>query len=316
MSDSFMGMYAISFFVLTLVAGGFAVAFYALRSEANEMRGQHGALVGRSKLLEGLVDEVCASWLGMPEWEEEGAELLALARAVAKCLPKLMSNAGMHAGQFKLTRQRLIQEDFVSAGLAQEFSQINNLLASIDDPQLSQLWESRRMLELMVILRFIHVRLNLSTPKPANQTAVQSYGNPLLSMLRDEVDAANICAEIREQIQRLNGGANLSEANPQGDQGLQAIVETLSFMRNGLGKPFTLAVLVQALSGRGLEDLYRECRHDAENVNGGWRAQFQALRAYVESLPGWDGRLPFSDMMVASHNSYVTRELSVLMRVI
>lgn len=316
MSNSFMGVYAIAFFVLTIVAGGFAVAFYALRSEANEMRGQHGALVGRSNLLEGLVDEVCASWLGMPEWEEEGAEVVALARAVAKCLPKLISNAGMHAGQFKLTRQRLIQEDFVLAGLAQEFSQVNSLLASIDDAQLSQLWESRRMLDLMSILRFIHVRLNPSTPKPANQTAVQSKGNPILSMLRDEADAADICTEIREQVQRLNAGANLIEANPQGDQALQAIVETLSFLRNGLNKPFTLAVLVQALSGRGLEDLYRECRHDAENVNGSWRTQFFGLRSYVESLPGWDGRLPFSDMMVASHNSFVTRELSVLMRVV
>ncbi|WP_069048641.1 hypothetical protein [Hydrogenophaga sp. RAC07] len=310
-----MGLHAFAFLVLTVAAGGFAVAFYALRSEADEMRGQHGALLGRSQLLEGLLDEVCASWMGMPGWGEPGAELLALGRNVANCLPKLLNKSGMRAGQYRLTRQRLTQEDFVSAGLAHDFSQINILLTRLDEPSISQLWDSRRMLDLMSILRFIQVRLSLSSPKTANMSAAPNHGNPLLSMLREEVDAVDICAEIQNQVQRLNASAHLVKENPQGEQALQAIVEALSFRRNGLGKPFTLAGLVLSLSGKGLEDLYRECRHDAETVNGSWRVQFNGLRSYVESLPGWDGRLPFADMMVATHNSYVADELSVLMRV-
>lgn len=279
------------------------------------MRGQHGALLGRSMFLEGVLDEVSGSWMGIPGWEAQDAELLALGRTVAKCLPKLLSNSTMHGGQFRLTRQRLTHEDFVSAGLAPEFSQITSFLVSIDEAPISQLWESRRMLDLMAILRFIQVRLNLSNPKSTAMLAVSTSENPILSMLREEVDTAVICAEIREQMKRLREAGSLADENPQGDQALRAIVEALSFRRNGLGKSFTLAVLVLALSGRGLEDLYRECRHDAETVNGSWRAQFGGLRSYVESLPGWDGRLPFADMMLATHNSYVARELSVLMRV-
>ena len=134
-------------------------------------------------------------------------------------------------------------------------------------------------------------------------------------MFRDS-DATVICSEIQAQSLLDAATEKSTDPNPQCDLALHAIVEALSFRRNGLGKPFTLAVLVLALSGRGLEDLYRECRHDAETVNGSWREQFNNLRTYVESLPGWDGRLPFSDMMVATHNSYVARSLSVLMRVL
>ena len=132
---------------------------------------------------------------------------------------------------------------------------------------------------------------------------------------REEVDAMVICAEIGSQAQSLGGINELAEQTAPADRALEGIVEALSFRRNGLGKPFTLAVLVLALSARGLEDLYRECRHDAETVNGSWRVQFNNLRSYVECLPGWDGRLPFTDMMVATHNAHVARALHVLMRV-
>lgn len=70
---------------------------------------------------------------------------------------------------------------------------------------------------------------------------------------------------------------------------------------------------VDPLKSRGYP--YRKGRHDAEIVNGSWRAKFNGLRSYVERLPGRDGRLPFADMMVTAHNSYVADELSVLMRV-
>lgn len=315
MFESSQGMYAVVFFVLVLTAAGFAAAYYTLQSEATEMRGQHGALLGMARLLSGLIDEVCASWVGMPEREEDGEELLALARTVAQCMPKLLSNAGARVRHIGLQRYKFTQDDFVAAGLAKEYSQVPHRLATLDEPALSQLWESRRMLDLMSMLRFIQPRLCLSGSRTPNPTEASSQGNPLLSMLREEADAAVICAAMGEQIQLLNAGAEPTDPNPQGEQALQAIVEALSFRRNGLGKPFTFAVLVLALSGRGLEELYRECRHDAETVNGSWRPQFNGLRSYIESLPGWDGRLPFADMMVATHNSYVSRALSVLMRV-
>lgn len=308
-------MYAVVFFVLVLTAAGFAAAYYSLHGEVEEMRGQRGALLGKTKLLHGLIDEVSASWAGMVHWEEDGTESLSLARTVAQCLPNLLSNASAQARQIGLQRCRLTQEDWAAAGLASEYSKIENLLANIDEPTLSELWDTRRILDLMSMLRFIQSRLSMATPGTSFNAEAASKGNTLLIMLRGEADAALICAEIGEQARLLNAGGDPGEPNPQGDQALQGIVEALSFMRNGLGKPFTLAVLVLALSGRGLEDLYRECRRDAETVNGSWRVQFNCLRTYVESLPGWDGRLPFSDMMVATHNSYVTRALGVLMRV-
>lgn len=316
MSESSQGLYAVVFLVLILTAAGFAMAFYSLQNETKYMRGQQVALLGKEELLGDLAEEVCASWASSPKKNEAEADLLSLARAVAHCFPKLLNSAGTPAQRIGLHRYRIAKEDFVMAGLGGEFSKIQGLLARIDEPTLSQLWESPRMLDLMSMLRFVQSRMYGSSPAELNAAPVSGKANTLLSLLREEADATVICSEIQAQSLLDAATEKSTDPNPQCDLALHAIVEALSFRRNGLGKPFTLAVLVLALSGRGLEDLYRECRHDAETVNGSWREQFNNLRTYVESLPGWDGRLPFSDMMVATHNSYVARSLSVLMRVL
>lgn len=306
-------MYAVVFFVLVLTAAGFAAAYYSLRSEASQLRGQQGILLGRSKLLEGVVDEVSASWVGMSQLEDE--EPLALARAVAQCLPNLLNSSAAQSRQIGLPRHKFTQADFGAAALSNEHSKITDLLASIDDPTLTQLWDSRRILDLMSMLRLVQSRLNKGSSQTKPTTVAPGSGNPLIYMLREEADAADICAELAKQVEMPSSGSQSNESDPQASLALQAIIEALSFRRNALDKPFTLAVLVLALSGRGLENLYRECRHDAETVHGSWRAQFTALKAYVESLPGWDGRLPFADMMIATHDSHVARALAVLMRV-
>lgn len=316
MAEASQGLYAVVFFVLVLTAAGFAIAYYTLQTETKHMRGQHAALLGKDELLDALADEVCAAWVIMPKTNEVDADFLSLGRAVAHCLPKLLNGAGTPARNIGLHRYRFAKEDFTLAGLGSDFSKMQVLLARIDEPTLYQLWESPSMLDLMSMLRFIQSRIHAAAPAVANNAEVAGKANRLLDLLREEADARVICAEIAAQSLLDAGVEKTTDQNPQCELALHAIVEALSFRRNGLGKPFTLAVLVLALSGRGLEDLYRECRHDAETVNGSWRDQFNNLRSYVESLPGWDGRLPFSDMMVATHNSYVTRPLSVLMRVL
>ncbi|WP_069048658.1 hypothetical protein [Hydrogenophaga sp. RAC07] len=310
-----MNMYAaLVFFVLVLTAAGFAAAYFSLRTEACEMRDQQGILLGRSKLLEGFVDEVSATWAGLPQGEGDVAEWLALGCTVSRCLPQLVDSPIARARQIALPRHKFTEENFASSNLSDEYSQINKLISVLDDPQLSQLWTSRRLLDMMSMMRFVQAHLCKGSV-PRSFADVPDHGNPLIRMLREEVDAMVICAEIGRQAQSLGGTNELAGQTAPADRALEGIVEALSFRRNGLGKPFTLAVLVLALSARGLEDLYRECRHDAESVHGSWRVQFNNLRSYVECLPGWDGRLPFTDMMVATHNAHVARVLHVLMRV-
>lgn len=306
-------MSAVVFFVLVLTAAGFAAAYYSLKGEASELRGQHGVLLGRSKLLEGLVDEVSASWVGMPVSEDE--ESLAVARTVAQCLPNLLNSSVAKSRQIGLPRHKFTETEFGAAELLHEHSKINKLLTSIDDPTLTQLWNSRRILDLMSMLRHIQSQLTTGRSKTKLNATAPNIGNPLITLLREEADAAVICAEFEKQGELLGGGSQSNRLDLQASLVFMAVVEALSFRRNALGKPFTLAILVVALSGRGLESLYRECRHDAEVVHGSWRVQFNALKVYVESLPGWDGRLPFADVMVATHDSYVVRALAVLMRV-
>lgn len=65
--------------------------------------------------------------------------------------------------------------------------------------------------------------------------------------------------------------------------------------------------------GGGVEQIFRECTADAEG--GGWRPEYKALRDYIESLPGWDGRLPFNPVARATHNAYANSVLRVLLQV-
>lgn len=309
MQPTSQGVLLLLLLVLFFTAAGFAIAYASARDEGKATRGQRDSLVGVARLTQDVLVDIRSAWAALPATEEEGGDLVELGREVSACLPALFRSLGAAAS---FQQRKLTTQDFAAAGIQEQFTRIEKLLPAKGGGDLPSLWAARRFPDLVAMLRSIQLMCSRhrQTMREQSQRVV---GNPLLALLRDKASAPALLEEVNLQVRQMAIATGREDPDAEhGLQALRAVVDVLCYRRDKLKKPLTLGVLVRALGG-GVEQIFRECRADAEG--GGWRPEYKAISEYIESLPGWDGRLPFNPVTRATHNAYANSVLRVLLQV-
>ena len=309
MQPTSQGVLLLLLLVLFFTAAGFAIAYASARDESKTTKGQRDSLVGVARLTQDVLVDIRTTWAALPATEEEGGDLVELGREVSACLPALFRSLG---GAASFQQRKLTTQDFAAAGIQEQFTRIEKLLPAKGGGDLPNLWAARRFPDLVAMLRAI--QLLCSRHREAMREQGQRVeGNPLLALLRDKASANELLAEVQLQVRQLAIATGREDPDAErGLQALRAVVDVLCYRRDKLKTPLTLGVLVRDVGG-GVEQIFRECTADAEG--GGWRPEYKAIRDYIESLPGWDGRLPFNPVTRATHNAYANSVLRVLLQV-
>jgi hypothetical protein len=312
MQPTSQGVLLLLLFVLFFTAAGFAIAYASARDEGKATKGQRDSLIGVARLTQAVLVDIrsrCA-WAALPASEEEGGDLVELGREVSACFPALFRSLG---GAVSFQQGKLTAQDFAAAGIQEQFSRIEKLLPAKGGGDLPNLSAARRFTDLVAMLRSIQplCSRHRQTMREQSQRVV---GNPLLALLRDKASPTVLLEEVNLQVRQM--AIATGREDPDAERGLQAlggaVVDVLCYRREKLKNPLTLGVLVRAVGG-GVEQIFRECTADAEG--GGWRPEYKAISDYIESLPGWDGRLPFNPVTRATHNAYANSVLRVLLQV-
>lgn len=291
------------------------LAYSVLRTEAVELRAHQGILAGLSRVFRDVVTDVRTGWTARVVGDEELEDHLSIGRHVAHCLPILLNSLGARVGSSN-GHHVFTADDFAAAGLRDQLQQITDLLAANDRGELNVLWKRRRLIDLVAMLRITQQLHDGLVAKKLAALPQETGHNRLLSLLRDKASADAIRGEIELQIRQLSQATGASDESPERTSALlKAVVDVLCFRRDQRRQALTLGLLVQTLSGRNIEQMYRECLAEEDSSGSGWRPQYKALRAYVDSLPSWDGRLPFHDVTAATHNSVSRVVLAALNRV-
>lgn len=298
---------ALLFFVLVVLAGTGIVGLIVYRQEAVQLRREVTIFRNAAALLNEVLPEIRLAWEHAPPLDDERQELVALARAISDGLPRLVQSLSPSQLSTRVSRYQFRDTDFAKAQIPSMPSQVAELLEKIDDPDLTALWRARRIPDLMAMLRRLHGQV--INPPPAKPVVEEA--NPLLVLLRAGCEAQAFCDEVKQQVEIMfpNEASDI-EGQSRAAKALLGVVEAVRYR-----KPFTLGAIIQALSPRGMESLYRECRTEAEDVGKGWPPQYAALRNYVETQAGWDGRLPMSERVLSSHAAYVSAIMKVLLNV-
>lgn len=309
MQSTSHGVLLLLLLVLFFTAAGFAIAYASARDEGKAAKGQRDSLVGVARLTQDVLVDIRTMWAALPATEEEGGDLVELGRAVSACLPALFRSLG---GAASFQQRKLSAHDFAAAGIQEQFSRIEKLLPAKGGGDLSSLWAARRFPDLVAMLRSIQLMCSRHRQTMREQSQ-RVDGNPLLALLRGKASATELLEEVHLQVRQIAIATGREDPDAErGLQALRAVVDVLCYRRDKLKKPLTIGVLVRAVGG-GVEQIFRECTADAEG--GGWRPEYKALRDYIESLPGWDGRLPFNPVTRATHNAYANSVLRVLLQV-
>lgn len=309
MQPTSQGVLLLLLLVLFFTAAGFAIAYASARGESNATKRQLDSLVGVARLTQDVLVDIRSAWAALPATEEEGGDLVELGREVSACLPALFRSLG---GAASFQQRKLTMQDFAAAGIQEQFTRIEKLLPAKGGGDLPSLWAARRFPDLVAMLRSIQLMCSRhrQTMREQSQLVVE---NPLLVLLRDEASATELLEEVRLQVRKMAIATGREDPDAErGLQALKAVVDVLCHRRDKLKMPLTLGLLVRAVDG-GIEQIFRECTADAEG--GDRRPEYKALRAYVESLPGWDGWLPFNPVTRALHNAYANSVLRVLLQV-
>ena len=309
MQSTSHGVLLLLLLVLFFTAAGFAIAYASARDEGKAAKGQRDSLVGVARLTQDVLVDIRTMWAALPATEEEGGDLVELGRAVSACLPALFRSLG---GAASFQQRKLSAQDFAAAGIQEQFSRIEKLLPAKGGGELPSLWAARRFSDLVAMLRSIQLICSRHRQTMREQSQ-RVEGNPLLALLRGKASATELLEEVHLQVRQIAIATGREDPDAErGLQALRAVVDVLCYRRDKLKKPLTIGVLVRAVGG-GVEQILRECTADAEG--GGWRPEYKALRDYIESLPGWDGRLPFNQVTRATHNAYANSVLRVLLQV-
>lgn len=309
MQPTSQGVLLLLLLVLFFTAAGFAIAYASARDEGKATRGQRDSLVGVARLTQDVLVDIRSAWAALPATEEEGGDLVELGREVSACLPALFRSLGAAAS---FQQRKLTTQDFAAAGIQEQFTRIEKLLPAKGGGDLPSLWAARRFPDLVAMLRSIQLMCSRHRQTMREQSQ-RVDGNTLLALLRNKAPAKELLEEVQLQVRQLAIATGREDPDAErGLQALRAVVDVLCYRRDKLKKPLTLGVLVRAVGG-GVEQIFRECTADAEG--GGWRPEYQALRDYIESLPGGDGRLPFNPVARATHNAYANSVLRVLLQV-
>lgn len=308
MQPTSQGVLLLLLLVLFFTAAGFAIAYASARDEGNATKGQRDSLVGVARLAQDVLVDIRSAWAALPASEEEGGDLVELGREVSACLPALFRSLG---GAASFQQRKLTTQDFAAAGIQEQFTRIEKLLPA-KGGDLPNLWATRRFPDLVAMLRSIQLMCSQHR-RTMREQSQRVVGNPLLALLRDKASAAELLEEVNLQVRQMAIATGREDPDAErGLQALRAVVDVLCYRRDKLKRPLTLGVLVRAVGG-GVEQIFRECTADAEG--GGWRPEYKALRDYIESLPGWDGRLPFNPVARATHNAYANSVLRILLQV-
>lgn len=303
---------ALLFFVLVVLAGIGIFGLIGYRQETVQLRREVTIFRNAAALLNEVLPEIRLAWEHAPHLDDERQDFVELARAISDGLPRLVQSLGPSQLSTRVSRYQFRDADFANAQIPSMPSQVAALLEKIDDPDLTALWRARRIPDLMAMLRRLHGQV--INPPPARP--IVDEANPLLAMLRTGCEAQSFCDEVKQQVEiTFPGDASDAEGQSRGGKALLGVVEAVRYRRDKLKTPFTLGAIIQSLSPRGIESLYRECRTEAEEGRNGWPPQYAALRSYVESQAGWDGRLPMSDRVLSSHAAYVSAIMRVLLNV-
>lgn len=293
---------------LAFVAVAYAVSYHHLKETSSHVSGQRDQLLGVGMLLREILVEMRGIW----GRENEGATGVgALMKEVAAVLPQIFKGLGPAAMRAGAHKHKLSSDDFAAAGQAEAFKRIEALVAEIGIEEISSHWRARRMVDLVAILRLGQTHLQKSAEK-AQEAAISSpEENRVLRLLREKAGSKEIAAEVELQITQWAQATGREDPDAaRGLVALRAVLEVLCHRRDQHRKALTLGVLLQTL-GAGTEQLFRELEGSSgSDVPDGPR---KALRAYVESLPGWDGRMPFNDVTRASHNANMSSVRRVLM---
>lgn len=307
-------------FALLLIPLGGSIAyagyhFFSIeRGVATDLRNQLQISNGTGVLFNKMLEEISVSWARFGDPGPDVRNFTDLGRLVASAIPKLVASAPANVVAKGLHRHAMSDADFSAAGISDSFPRIASLVSAINDSEITRLWNARKLVDLMAILRECQ-RSVLRQLSKEDKEVVVDLSNPLLTMIRNEADSKVICASIVEQVRESIKEKHHDEAMLQnGIAALEGVVRTLSYLRNDRKKPFTIGALTLAMTPHGLEALYRQVRAISDS-GAGWPAQCNQLQAYVESLPGWDGRLPMADMTLASHGLNAELILGILLRV-
>lgn len=311
MQTTSQGVLLLLLLVLFFTAAGFAIAYASARDESKATKDQRDSLVGVARLAQDVLIDIRSTWAALPATEEEGADLVELGREVSASLPALFRSLG---GAASFQQRKLTAQDFAAAGIQEQFTRIEKLLPAKGGGDLPNLWATRRFVDLVAMLRSIQLMCSRHRQTIREQSQ-RVEGNPLLTLLRVKAPAPALVDEVKLQQRQTAIATGREDPDAErGLQALQAVVDVLCYRRDQLKKPLTLGVLVRAIGG-GMEQIYRECTADAEGPGGQWRPEYKALRQYIESLPGWDGRLPFNPVTRATHNAYANSVLRVLLQI-
>lgn len=311
MQSTSQGVLLLLLLVLFFTTVGLGIAYASQRTEGRAVQGQRDNLLSIGRLLQEVLVEVRNTWGSLPATEEEGGDLVELGRQISVCLPSLFKHLG---GAASFTQRKLTSQDFAAAGLHEQFTRIEELMPAKGGGDIPGLWASRRFIDLMAMLKSVQIASSRERVALREQSQ-RIEGNPLLALLRNKASANEIVEEVHLQVRQL--AIATGREDPDAEHGLQvlrAVVDVLCHRRDRMKKPLTLGVLVRAVGG-GMEQMYRECTADAEGPGEGWRPEYKALKEYIDSLPGWDGRLPFNPVTRATHNAYANSVLRVLLQV-
>ena len=308
MQPTSQGVLLLLLLVLFFTAAGFAIAYASARDEGRATKSQRDGLVGVARLTQDVLVDIRSTWAALPATEEEGGDLVELGREVSAWLPALFRSLG---GAASFQQRKLTSQDFAAAGIQEQFSRIEKLLPAKGGGDLPGLWAARRFPDLVAMLRTIQLMCSQHRQTMREQSQ-RIEGNPLLALLRDKASSKELLEEVNLQVRQMAIVTGREDADAErGLHALRAVVDVLCYRRDKQKKPLTLGVLVRAVGG--VEQIFRECTADAEGA--GWRPEYKALRDYIESLPGWDGRLPFNPVTRATHNAYADSLLRVLLGV-
>lgn len=300
--------------VLTCSLVLMVMAYVVLRDETKQLRIYARGLVGLRRVLGGVFDEMKLSWSTRLQHDTEDASSHEIGVLTSRCLQAIHATMA-HRIAFSSGEIRLEVEDFSSAGVLDPYQRLNTLISTGMREDLKAAWHKRRVQDLVSILRLVQTGIDKEIQAKLEEAKPEPH-NQLLKLLMDKAPSAAICEDIQVQIRLLELATGRLDDTPERTAAaLKAVVDALCYRRDHMRKPLSIGVLVQALDGRNLEQLYRDCASDAEAPGGGWRPEYEALRAYVDSLPGWDGRLPFNGITIATHNSVASIILGVLNRV-
>lgn len=291
-------------------------AYGMLRNEAVGLRAHARTLYGLGAVVVDVTNEMGAFWKARVASGQDAETLTALGKLVSQSIQPLFLAFGGSISDSKGTFQ-FQAKDFAAAGLADQFTKITALVGSLEHEDLTKLWKTRRLVDLMAMLRVAQSLMDKSNQADLAAVPSPSSHNSLLVLLRDKADSLTICDDIENQMFQLEQATgSVNESPERTSAALRAVVDVLCFRRDRQAQVFSLGALVHALTGRNIERMYRECLADAESSAGGWRPEYQALRDYVDNLPAWDGRLPFHDVTMATHGSIAGVIMRTLTRIV